>query len=75
MSVSAYNSLANDTTKYASHISRIKNPILPVYAGKMGILRVKRDSRIYYKNNDVNNKNNTMPCCVVFDRYNNKLLP
>ena len=33
--------LANDTTKYASHISRDQNPILPIYAGKMGILRVK----------------------------------
>ena len=32
-----------------------QNPILPIYAGKMGILRVKRDSPYLSNNNDVNN--------------------
>ena len=39
-----------------------QNPILPVCAGKMGILRVNRDSPYLSKNIDVNKK---QYCCVL----------
>ena len=69
--------LANDTTKYACiPYFPGQNPILPVYAGKMGILRVKQDSPYLSKNNDVNQT--TIPCPVVFWciwPIHNKLLP
>ena len=53
-----------------------QNPILPVYAGKMGILRVKRDSPYLSKNYIVNKK--IKPCPVVFRcvwPIHKKLLP
>ena len=41
-----------------------QNPILPVYADEMGMLRVKRDSP-YLSKILMSTKTNTMPCCVL----------
>ena len=52
------------------------NPILPVYAGKMGILRVKRDSPYLAKPNDVNKKQcHALLCLGLFGRYTTNCYP
>ena len=60
--------LANDTTKICIPYFPDQNPTLPVYEGKMGILRVKRDSP-FYQNIMMLTKNNTMHSCVLLGRY------
>ena len=67
--------IANDTTKYAFHISRTKSNF-PVYAGKMGILRVKRDSPIYQKiMMSTTTKCHALLCFGVFGRYTTNCYP
>ena len=53
-----------------------QNPILPVYAGKMGILRVKRDSPYLTKYYDVNKyQYHALLCVGVFGRYTTNCYP